>query len=250
MSTTLAGGISAIEARDAGLVTEGAGAVLEHGGLLLRGVWSTPEAASWSSLGPEQTPAASGLWGSKPVYALLLKVLGADFVLAHVTRDGETRGRRERSLFDDRSFDVLMPAIGLRVLVPTTTHATLTLWPKSHQLVSEEQARALPSSTLRVDVGDALCLDTRLLWELQGPSRQLLCLSYYRKWFRDWEPCAQDAAAITRTAWQGLPAELRHLFGWRFDPYVKWRQRHLVETAISYLPSRLRAPARRAILKA
>lgn len=252
MTVLLEHGVPTVDASEASADAAFEG-LREHGCVLLRGAWPAIRVDGWRAplANPRVIWSASELWANKTIYALLLKTLGAQFILAHLARDaGQATRHRERSLFEDRSYDAFMPAVGIRVFVPVTPDAALTLWPGSHHVASEQQARSLQSSTVRSAPGDALCMDTRLLRELQSPKGDHVCLTYYRKWFRDGDSFDEDTTAITRAEWQKVPEELRHLFAWRFDPYVKWRQRHVVETAISYLPSPLRAGARKLILKA
>lgn len=224
----------------------------EHGCLLLRGVWAPGQVQGWATAiqTTREVWTAKDLWANRAIYAVLLKTLGAGFVLAHLAGDADqATSHRERSLFDDRSYDAFMPAVGIRIFVPLVSGNALSVWPRSHHLVSSAQTPSLRSSAPHLAPGDALCVDTRLHVELHSPKREFLCMTYYRKWFRDWESSDKDTVSITRAEWQKTSEEGRHLFAWRFDPYVKWRQRHVVETAISYLPPPLRARARKLILK-
>jgi ectoine hydroxylase-related dioxygenase (phytanoyl-CoA dioxygenase family) len=126
------------------------------------------------------------------------------------------------------------------------------VWPGTHRVASDEEARAMPSVVVTLPLGGCLLFDVRLLHGGKGnrsdQMRSIVYGAYHRKWFRDWDGFEYQAPiGISRAKLREVPDQYQHLFAWRFDRYGSWWRRSLVERALAYLPAPLERGARRAL---
>jgi ectoine hydroxylase-related dioxygenase (phytanoyl-CoA dioxygenase family) len=96
-------------------------------------------------------------------------------------------------LFHEEAIDTLMPAYAITAIVPLVDvdkyHGTTRVWPGSHRVWPEDEARQLPSEDPVVQVGSCILMDYRLVHagtaNHSEQVRPILYLVYHRPWFKD-----------------------------------------------------------------
>lgn len=197
------------------------------------------------------------------VYPVVARVLGDAFILGHMavilSRSGAADQfvhRDAPSLFGDGTYDAFMPAVGIAVVLPLVAldgiNGGTRVWPGTHRVASDEEARAMPSMVAEIPLGGCLLFDVRLMHGGKGNRsanmRSIVYGAYHRKWFRDWDGFdKQSPMSISRRELANIPAGYRHLFDWRFDSYASWRRKDFADRILNHLPSTLADYGRRLI---
>jgi ectoine hydroxylase-related dioxygenase (phytanoyl-CoA dioxygenase family) len=141
------------------------------------------------------------LYANPFVFPIVQNALGAQCILGsfgavtalpgaenqHVHRD-------HPFLFDKEAIDMLVPAYAVTVVVPLVDinefQGTTRVWPGSHRVWSDDEARKLPSEDPVAQVGSCLLMDYRLLHggtvNRSKQMRPILYLTYHRPWFKDY----------------------------------------------------------------
>jgi ectoine hydroxylase-related dioxygenase (phytanoyl-CoA dioxygenase family) len=148
--------------------------------------------------GPFNTPR---LYANPFVFPLVQDMLGEECVLgsfgavtAFPGAEDQHIHRDHPFLFDEESIDTLMPAYAVNVIVPLVDidehHGTTRVWPGSHRVWPEGEARKLPSEDLVAQVGACILIDYRLFHggtaNRSEQMRPLLYVIYQRPWFKDY----------------------------------------------------------------
>ena len=97
-------------------------------------------------------------------------------------------------LFQEEAIDTAMPAYAVNVVVPLVDvdecHGTTRVWPGSHRVWPEDEARQLPSADPFAPVGSCILMDYRLLHggtaNRSEQPRPILYAIYHRPWFKDY----------------------------------------------------------------
>jgi ectoine hydroxylase-related dioxygenase (phytanoyl-CoA dioxygenase family) len=141
------------------------------------------------------------LYASPLVLPLMQDVLGIECVLGNFGAVAALPGAEDQHihrdhpfLFEEEAIDTAMPAFAVTAIVPLGDlddyYGTTRVWPRSHRIWQEEQARQLPCEDPVAPIGSCMLMDYRLLH--QGTAnhseqlRLILYLSYYRPWFKDY----------------------------------------------------------------
>ncbi len=195
------------------------------------------------------------------VYSIAASILGDSFILGHLALILSRPGSEDQfvhrdtpSLFGNGHYDAFMPTVGVAMVLPLISldgnNGGTRVWPGTHRVSSDDEARARPSVVVELPLGGCLLFDVRTMHGGIGnrsdSMRSIIYGAYHRKWFRDWDGFDQQAPiSLSARAFAEVPPELRHLFAWRFDEYGRWRRRNAIERVVSRLPPGLVVGARR-----
>jgi ectoine hydroxylase-related dioxygenase (phytanoyl-CoA dioxygenase family) len=134
------------------------------------------------------------------IFPLLQDILGAECILggfgavtALPGADDQHIHRDHPFLFHDQVIDTLVPAYAVNLILPLVDcnehHGTTRVWPGSHRVWLDREARKLPSEAPIVNVGSCILMDYRLVHggtaNQSKQARPILYLLYQRPWFRD-----------------------------------------------------------------
>lgn len=149
----------------------------------------------------------SGLFNTPHLYAnpfvfpLAQDVLGKQCILGSFGAVAALPGAADQHthrdhpfLFQEEAIDTVMPAYAVTVIVPLIEvnehHGTTRLWPGSHRVWQESEARQMPFEDPVGRVGSCMLMDYRLLHagtaNRSDQVRPILYITYHRPWFRDY----------------------------------------------------------------
>jgi ectoine hydroxylase-related dioxygenase (phytanoyl-CoA dioxygenase family) len=123
-------------------------------------------------------------------------------------------------LFHEEGIDTAMPAFAVNVVVPLVDlndhHGTTRVWPGSHRVWPNHEAKQLPFDDPLAPVGSCILMDYRLLHSgtpsRSNQMRTILYLIYHRPWFKDYVNFLKVKELL-------VPAEE---YGYIPQPYQKW----------------------------
>ena len=122
-------------------------------------------------VGPFNTPQ---LYANPFVFPLVQDMLGEECILGSFGAITALPGAEDQHvhrdhpfLFHEEAIDTAMPAYAVNVIVPLVDidehHGTTRVWPGSHRVWAEGEARQLPSEDPVAPVGSCMLMDYRLL---------------------------------------------------------------------------------------
>ena len=141
------------------------------------------------------------LYANPFVFTLVQDTLGPECILGSfgaiaALPDAEDQHihRDHPFLFNEAVIDTLMPAYAVNVIVPLVDineyQGATRVWPGSHRVWPEDEARQLPCEDPVAQVGSCILMDYRLLHRgtanRSEQVRSILYLVYHRPWFKDY----------------------------------------------------------------
>jgi ectoine hydroxylase-related dioxygenase (phytanoyl-CoA dioxygenase family) len=141
------------------------------------------------------------LYANPFVFPLVQDTLGANCIVGSFGAIAALPGAEEQHvhrdhpfLFQDEAIDTAIPAYAINVIVPLVDmderHGTTRVWPGSHRVWPEDEARQLPSEDPVAPVGSCMIMDYRLLHRGTANRsrhvRPILYVAYHRPWFKDY----------------------------------------------------------------
>ena len=141
------------------------------------------------------------LYANPFVFPLVQDMLGAECILGSfgavtaLPRAEDQHVHRDHPyLFHDEVIDTLLPAYAINVVVPLVNineyQGTTRVWPGSHRVWSNDEARQLRSEDPVAQIGSCILMDYRLLHggtaNHSEQARPILYLVYHRPWFKDY----------------------------------------------------------------
>lgn len=196
--------------------------------------------------------ASPAFYANDWVYPIVTGSLGDDCILGHLATilsrpgaDDQFVHRDTPSLFGDAACDAQMPTPGLAMVLPFMNlgeaNGGTQVWPGTHRMANDEEARAKPSAVAHLSLGSCLLFSVRLLHGGKANRsqniRSIVYAAFHRRWFRDWDGFEWQAPiSITPRAMRRLPPQHHHLFNWRFDEYAQWRKVQALKRAAQRVP--------------
>ena len=141
------------------------------------------------------------LYANPFVFPLVQDMLGEECILGSFGAITALPGAEDQHvhrdhpfLFHDETIDTAMPAYAINVIVPLVDvdghHGTTRVWPGSHRVWPEGEAKQLPSEDPVAPVGSCILMDYRLLHggtaNRSAQVRPILYVIYHRPWFKDY----------------------------------------------------------------
>jgi ectoine hydroxylase-related dioxygenase (phytanoyl-CoA dioxygenase family) len=149
-------------------------------------------------VGPFSTPY---LYANPFVFPLVQDILGKECILGSFGAITALPGAKDQHihrdhpfLFQDEALDTAMPAYAVNAIIPLVGvnehQGTTRVWPGSHRVWRDGEARQLPSEDPALPIGSCILMDYRLLHRGTANHseqvRPILYVIYHRPWFKDY----------------------------------------------------------------